>query len=137
TRTTKDACQEVKLYTTGAPAELGHSAGGLMSIVFRSGTNQLHGSAEDRFIGRPMIHRSYLEQLDRTNPFAYHETTLLFSGPLSLPKVYHGRDKTFWPARFERHDENSRTNSVRTTVPTTQTYHAHSNSTLPPTRDPV
>ncbi len=95
--------QEVKLYTTGSPAELGHSAGGLMSIVFKSGTNQLHGSVEDRFIGRPMIHRSYLEQLDRTNPFAYHETTLLFSGPLNLPKLYHGRDKTFWLAGFERH----------------------------------
>ena len=46
--TTQDAFEEVKLYTTGAPAELGHSSGGLLSIVFRSGTNQFHGSVEDR-----------------------------------------------------------------------------------------
>ena len=58
-----------------------------MSIVFKSGTNQLHGSVEDRFIGKSMIHRSYLEQLPRTNPFTYHETTLLFSGPVNIPKV--------------------------------------------------
>src|SRR5262245_26891379 len=129
--TTQDAFQEVKLYTTGSPAELGHSAGGLMSIVFKSGGNQLHGSVEDRFIGRPMIHRNYLEQLDRTNPFAYHETTLLFSGPLNLPKLYHGRDKTFWLAGFERHFENSGTNSVRTTVPTADVYNGNFNFDLP------
>src|ERR1043166_1782834 len=120
--TTQDAFQEVKLYTTGSPAELGHSSGGLMSIVFKSGTNQLHGSVEDRFIGKSMIHRNYLEQLDRSNPFAYHETTFLFSGPLNLPKLYHGSDKTFWLAGFERHFENSGTNSVRTTVPTAEMY---------------
>src|SRR5262245_28556976 len=135
--TTQDAFQEVKLYTTGAPAELGHSAGGLMSIVFKSGTNQLHGSAEDRFIGRPMIHRSYLEQLDRTNPFAYHETTLLFSGPLSIPKLYNGRDKTFWLAGFERHYENAGTNSVRTTVATSEMYNGNFNFNLPGNIQPI
>ena len=118
--TTQDAFEEVKLYTTGAPAELGHSAGGLMSIVFKSGTNQLHGSVEDRFIGKSMIHRAYLEQFDRANPFAYHETTLLFSGPLDIPKLYSGKNKTFWLAGFERHFENSGTNGVRTTVPTAE-----------------
>jgi len=129
--TTQDAFQEVKLYTTGSPAELGHSSGGLMSIVFKSGTNQFHGSAEDRFIGKSMIHRNYLEQLDRTNPFAYHETTFLFSGPLSVPKLYRGRDKTFWLAGFERHFENAGTNSVRTTVPTADMYNGNFNFDLP------
>lgn len=116
--TTQDAFEEVKLYTTGSPAELGHNAGGLMSIVFKSGTNQFHGSAENRYINRSMIHRSYLEQLPRTNPFTYHETTLLFHGPVLLPKLYKGRDKTFWLAGWERHFENAGTSSMRTTVPT-------------------
>jgi hypothetical protein len=118
--TTQDAFEEVKLYTTGSPAELGHSSGGLMSIVFKSGTNQLHGSVEDRFIGKSMIHRSYLEQLPRDNPFAYHETTALFTGPLRIPKLYNGRDHTFFLAGFEQHFENSGTNSVRTTVPSAE-----------------
>ena len=48
---TQDAFEEVKVYTTGTPAEFGHSAGGLMSVVFKSGTNQLHG------IGRGPLHR--------------------------------------------------------------------------------
>ncbi len=118
--TTQDAFEEVKLYTTGAPAELGHSAGGLMSIVFKSGGNQFHGSAENRYISRQMIHRNYLEQLPRTNPFTYHETTFLFNGPVLLPRLYNGRDKTFWLAGWERHFENAGTSSMRTTVPTAE-----------------
>lgn len=118
--TTQDAFEEVKLYTTGAPAELGHSSGGLMSIVFKSGTNQLHGSVEDRYINRKMIHRSYLEQNARTNPFTYHERTFLFHGPVVLPKLYRGKDRTFWLAGWEQHFENAGTSSVRTTVPTAE-----------------
>jgi hypothetical protein len=55
--TTQDAFEEVKVHTTGTPAEYGHAAGGLMSIIFKSGTNQFHGSAENRYIARQMIHR--------------------------------------------------------------------------------
>src|SRR5262249_51413693 len=119
--TTQDAFEEVKLYTTGTPAEVGHSSGGQLSIVFRSGTNNFHGSAEDRYINKAMIHRNYLEQLPRTNPFSYHETTFLFNGPVVVPK-YNGRNRTFWLAGFERHFENAGTNSVRTTVPTAAMY---------------
>src|SRR4051812_7106078 len=120
--TTQDAFEEVKLYTTGAPAELGHSSGGLMSIVIKSGTNQLHGSFEDRYINKAMIHRAYLDQLPRSNPFTYHESTALINGPLRIPKIYNGHDKTFFLAGFERHFENSGTNSVRTTVPSAAMY---------------
>ena len=60
-----DAFEEVKVYTTGTPAEFGHSAGGQKSVVFKSGTNQLHGLAEDQYIGKTLIHRSYLEQTAR------------------------------------------------------------------------
>src|SRR5262249_25261950 len=87
--TTQDAFQEVKVYTTGTPAEFGHSAGGLMSIVFKSGANQFHGSLEDRYLGKSMVHRSYLEQAQPTAPFLYHELTGVASGPVLLPK-YHG-----------------------------------------------
>jgi hypothetical protein len=37
---TLDMVQEVKLWATGLPAEFGRSSGGLMSTVFKSGTNQ-------------------------------------------------------------------------------------------------
>ncbi len=120
--TTQDAFQEVKVYTTGTPAEFGHSAGGLMSVVFKSGGNEFHGSGENRYINKGMIHRNYLEQLPRTNPFTYHETSFLFTGPVLIPKIYNGRNKTFWLAGWERHFENAGTSSARTTVPTPEMY---------------
>ena len=120
--TTQDAFQEVKVYTTGTPAEFGHSAGGLMSVVFKSGGNEFHGSGEDRYINKNMIHRTYLEQLARTNPFSYHETTFLFTGPVLIPKIYNGRNKTFWLAGWERHLENAGTSGLRNTVPTPEMY---------------
>jgi len=105
TSTTIDALQEVKLYTTGMPAEFGHSAGGLLSTVFKSGTNTLHGSAEDRYINKSLIHRTRLEQLPRNNPFTYHELSAVLSGPMIFPKLYNGRDRTFWLFGFQRHHE--------------------------------
>ncbi len=105
TSTTIDALQEVKLFTTGMPAEFGHSAGGLLSTVFKSGTNQWHGSAEDRYIQKVLIHRTYLEQLPRDNPFTYHELSATMGGPVYIPKIYNGKDKTFWFFGFQRHHE--------------------------------
>jgi len=105
TSTTIDALQEVKLFTTGLPAEFGHSAGGLLSTVFKSGTNSWHGSAEDRYIQKALIHRQYTEQLARNNPFTYHELSATMGGPVYIPKVYNGKDKTFWFFGFQRHHE--------------------------------
>jgi hypothetical protein len=105
TSTTIDALQEVKLFTTGMPAEFGHSAGGMLSTVFKSGTNTWHGSAEDRYIQKALIHRNYVEQLPRNNPFSYHEMSATMGGPIYIPKIYNGKDKTFWFFGFQRHHE--------------------------------
>ena len=48
-----DALAEAKVYTTGAPAEMGHASGGILALTFKSGTNELHGSLEDRWTNRP------------------------------------------------------------------------------------
>jgi hypothetical protein len=105
TSTSIDALEEVKLFTTGMPAEFGHSAGGLLSTVFKTGTNSWHGSAEDRYIQKALIHRTKLEQLPRNNPFTYHELSGMMSGPVYIPKIYNGKDKTFWLFAFQRHHE--------------------------------
>ncbi len=117
---TQDAFEEVKIHTTGMPAEYGHSAGGLMSMVMKSGTNNLHGAIENRYINKNMVHRTYLEQLARTNPFTYNESTGLINGPVMLPKIYRGKDKTFFLFGIARHAEIAGTSSSRVTVPTAE-----------------
>jgi hypothetical protein len=94
-----DGIQEFKMWTTGTPAEFGHSGGGQLSVVFKSGANQFHGSVEDRYTNGKMIHRAFLEQLPRTGAFDYHEWGATASGKIK-------RDKTFFFGGFQQHYEN-------------------------------
>jgi hypothetical protein len=103
--TTQNAIEEVKMVTTVLPAENGHSAGGLLSVTYKSGTNQLHAEAEDRYINNPLLHRAYFNLERPTAPFSYHELAGLVSGPVYLPKLYDGRNKTFFLAGWSRHHE--------------------------------
>lgn len=109
---TLDMIQEFKMYTTGLPAEFGHSSGGQLSGVFKSGTNEFHGSLEDRYLNGKLVHRQYFDQLKRCqnalnlcNPFTYHEMGATAGGPLIIPKLYNGKDKTFLFGGFQRHHE--------------------------------
>ncbi len=101
-----DAVSEIKVYATGMPAEFGHSAGGQLSVIFRSGSNGFHGSGEDRFFYKNMLHRNYF---DIAKPLlnTYHEISALASGPVMIPKIYNGKDKTFWLFGFARHHEHA------------------------------
>lgn len=109
---TLDMIQEFKMWTTGLPAEFGHSSGGLLSGVFKSGTNEFHGSLEDRYLNGRLVHRQYFEQLKRCqnrlnicNPFTYHEMGAIAGGPVYLPKLYNGKDRTFFFFGMQRHHE--------------------------------
>jgi hypothetical protein len=101
-----DAISEVKAYATGMPAEFGHTAGGALSVVFRSGTNQFHGSMEDRYLNNTLLHRDYFDTI-LPPPETYHEISTVFSGPVLIPKIYNGKDKTFWLFGYARHHEKS------------------------------
>jgi hypothetical protein len=124
---TLDMIQEFKVWTTGQPAEFGHSSGGLLSGVFRSGTNQFHGSLEDRYLNGRLVHRQYFEQLKRCqnlvtcNPFTYHEMSATAGGPIYIPKIYNGKDRTFFFFGFQRHHEKV-TETFIGAAPTAQMY---------------
>ena len=100
-----DAMSEVKAYTNGLPAEFGHSAGGQLAAIFKSGANAFHGSLEDRYINKKLLHRNYFDILRPTQPFTYHEISAVLSGPVLIPKLYNGKDKTFWLFGIARHHE--------------------------------
>lgn len=93
-----DAIQEFKMWTTGAPAEFGHSAGGQLSVVFKGGGNQFHGSLEDRYTNGKLIHRAFLEQLPRNGDFRFQVWGATASGKII-------KDKTFFFGAFQQHLE--------------------------------
>ncbi|MBL8294715.1 MAG: TonB-dependent receptor [Bryobacterales bacterium] len=101
--------EEVKVLTTALPAEYGHSGGGVMSITYKSGTNQFHGLAEERYVQKQMIHRAWQDSRVAPGDLAFH----LISGSISGPII---RNKTFFLFGVWRHHENS-TNQGEATVP--------------------
>lgn len=70
-----DSVAEAQVWTTGIPAEVGHSAGGTYNMVLKSGTNQLHFASEERYINKDFVDRAYFQQSVAnlaTAPFEYH-----------------------------------------------------------------
>ena len=101
----QNSVEEVKVLTTTLPAEYGHSAGGVINVVKKSGTNELHGLAANYGRVRRMQHRLFFDNLKTSDPrpgFPDGLTTWFMlpeanvSGPVYIPKVYDGRNKTFF-----------------------------------------
>ena len=105
-----DAMEEVKVLTTGVSAEYGHTAGGSMKMVYKSGTNSLHGSFEDRYLNG-QVGPSQLPHADsrcrRTRPGTTKPSTWWCSGPVVIPKLYNGRNKTFWLSDYAINHEHT------------------------------
>jgi outer membrane receptor protein involved in Fe transport len=105
-----DSLQEFKLLTTGYSAEYGRLAGGVVNMVVRSGGNQVRGSLfefvrNDLFDARNFFDAGKSEL--RRNQFG---ATL--SGPLVVPKLYNGHDRTFYLVSWESYRQRSGSNSL-------------------------
>lgn len=112
-----DALQEAQVFSTGIPAEIGHAAGGAFSLTTKSGTNELHFTAEERYINKAWLHRQIFNQFSTTTPFEYHNFNTTLSGPIVIPKLYDGRNRTFFLLGYRLdydHEQNFNTVSVPT-----------------------
>ncbi len=124
---TLDMIQEFKMWTTGLPAEFGHSSGGVLAGVYKSGSNAFHGALEDRYLSGALVHRQYFDQLKRCeaglpcNPWSYHEMGAIAGGPVYFPKLYNGKDRTFFFFGFQRHHEKVSETRINA-VPTADMY---------------
>ncbi len=114
-----DSVQEFKVQTNNFSAEYGRSGGGVINMIYKSGTNQLHGSL---FV---FLRNSRLDSNDffanrngiPLGSFKRNQFGATISGPVSIPKVYDGRNRSFFLAAFEGLRERSAANE-QTTVPT-------------------
>ncbi len=94
----QDAIQEFRVQSETYSAEYGFSANQI-NIVSKSGTNKLHGSVfefarNDAFDAS--THFQPVKPELRQNQFGF-----VLGGPVFIPKLYDGRDKTFWLANYE------------------------------------
>ncbi|MBV9507781.1 MAG: TonB-dependent receptor [Acidobacteriia bacterium] len=104
-----DAIQEMAIQTSNYAPEFGQAGGGLFNITMKSGTNEFHGSAFEYFVN---------EDLNAGLPFSYTPEGGKFrprnrrndyggtvGGPVIIPKLYNGKDKTFFFFSYERYKE--------------------------------
>lgn len=116
-----DAIQEVAIQTSNFSAEFGQVGGGLFNYTMKSGTNQYHGSVYDYFVnegfnaGTPFTSgpKGLLRPVERRNDYGG-----TFGGPISLPGLYKGHDKTFFFFNLEQFREFKSINNQQITVPT-------------------
>ncbi len=111
-----DAIQEFKIQTHIMSAEFGKAAGANINVQFRSGTNQFHG------VGYEYLRN---DKLDARNPFAPARGTFkqnqyggTFGGPVWVPKLYDGRNKTFFFFAAESYRERRGLTPPTSLVPT-------------------
>lgn len=103
-----DAVQEFKVQTTLFDAQQGYSAGATVNVAVKSGTNDLHGSLwyfnrdRSRTANNFFSNQQGLERPERS----YHRFGGVLSGPVYLPKLYNGRDRTFFLFSHERIRDN-------------------------------
>jgi hypothetical protein len=89
-----DSLEEFSVQTSNYAAQYGNNSGGVVNVITKSGTNQFHGNVFE-------FNRNAV--FDGRNHFASNRDQLkqnqfggTFGGPVTLPRIYNGRDRTFF-----------------------------------------
>jgi len=114
-----DAVSEMKVQTNVYDAELGRTGGGVISVSLKSGSNDYHGSV-GWYVRNDILNANTFESnaggKEKTT-FRMNQPTAMLSGPIRIPKLYDGRDRTFFMYAVDIY-RNSRPQPSSMVVPT-------------------
>jgi Carboxypeptidase regulatory-like domain len=101
-----DTIQEFKIQSHNDEAEYGGVLGGVVNVVTKSGTNNLHGAAWEYLRNNVFDSRNPFTDFTNNVPsspasFRQNEFGGDLGGPVTIPKLYHGRNKTFFFVAYE------------------------------------
>lgn len=118
-----DALQEFSVQTNNFSAEFGRQSGGLVNAVTRSGTNDIHGSAfefvRNNALNATNLFAPILKNGDRqTDGLKRNQYGVTLGGPVVLPKIYDGHNKTFFFFSYQGTKERRLPSSGAIIVPT-------------------
>ena len=117
-----DSIEEFGIQTSNFAAEFGQVGGGFFNVTMKSGSNQFHGTVYDYFVnevlnaGTPFTNDgqgSLIRPVQRRNDWG-----LTMGGPVWIPKIYNGHDRTFFFFNFEQFRETQQINNTPQTIPT-------------------
>lgn len=93
-----DAIAEFKTLRGQYSAQFGRNASGQIDVVTKSGTNQIHGAAYEYLRNDAFDANGYMNNTLGSHilPYRYNVYGFSFGGPVYIPKVYDGRNKTFF-----------------------------------------
>src|SRR5437667_2049903 len=117
-----DSIQEWAVQTSNYSAEFGQAGNAIMNVTMKSGTNQFHGTAYEYLVnefmnaGQPFtndINGHLVRSPQRRNDYGF-----TLGGPLLIPKLYNGRNKTFFFLNWEQYRINTNVLPAAISVPT-------------------
>jgi hypothetical protein len=98
-----ETVQEFTVQTSAFSAEFGTTGGGVINATTKSGTNELRGTAL-WYNRNPAFGASPFTMATSSRPLPtlkYNQFSLAAGGPVVIPKLYKGKNKTFWFAAAE------------------------------------
>ena len=98
-----DSLQEFKIQTSGYAAEFCRNPGGQVQFITRSGTNDVHGTLFDYLRNTDFDANSFYNDYYDVAQTAEHQNDFggTLGGPLAIPHVYDGRNKSFYFLSYE------------------------------------
>jgi len=100
---TMDSIQEFKILLNTYDAQYGRTGGGIVTMVTKGGTNDLHGTAYEFFQNDNLNANQFELNAAGTKrpPNNINDYGFQVSGPVVIPKLYNGRNKLFWMLAYE------------------------------------
>src|ERR1051326_4105613 len=114
-----DAVQEFKVKTSNFSAEFGHAAGAVINAAIKSGTNEFHGTVFEFLRNNNLDANNFLTNAAGQPRAPFHQNQFGFAvgGPVLLPRIYSGRNRTFFFADYQGTRQNTSAGSAITDVP--------------------
>lgn len=110
----QDLVQEFKIQTATYDASIGHAAGAMTNVSMKSGGNALHGTTDfndsrlratpwftNRFLADPRTRLTPQERAAAIPSWLHQRGGVTLTGPVWIPKMYHGRNRTFFTFGWE------------------------------------
>jgi outer membrane receptor protein involved in Fe transport len=98
-----EAITEFTVDSNGFKAEFGHAGGGVMNFVSKGGTNEFHGSAYEFLRNNAFDANNFFNNRAGISIPIYKQNDFgaSFGGPILIPKIYSGKNKSFFFFSFE------------------------------------
>src|SRR6202008_1619182 len=113
-----EAVRKFKIQTNLYSADIGRNSGAVVDVITKSGSNSFHGSAFEFLRNSAMDARNFFAPKGTAFPsFRLNQFGGSLGGPVLIPKIYNGKDRTFFFVDYEGYRRASQTLAVNN-VPT-------------------